>query len=64
MGMLGALLNALELAIETTPPDEAGVIRVTLAVAEESIQQAGGAVTTRKGMFTLTRSAPLSTGCI
>ena len=34
-----ALLNALELAIETTPPDEAGIIRVTLSVAEESIQQ-------------------------
>jgi putative ATPase len=34
-----ALLNALELAIETTPADATGVIRVTLAVAEESIQQ-------------------------
>ncbi len=34
-----SLLNALELAIETTPPDEDGVIRVTLPVAEESIQQ-------------------------
>lgn len=34
-----SLLNALELAIETTPPDESGVIRVTLSVAEESIQQ-------------------------
>ncbi len=34
-----SLLNALELAVETTPPDTAGVIRVTLAVAEESIQQ-------------------------
>jgi putative ATPase len=34
-----AALNALELAVETTTPDIAGVIRVTLAVAEESIQQ-------------------------
>jgi len=34
-----SLLNALELAVETTPPDAAGVIHVTLAVAEESIQQ-------------------------
>jgi len=34
-----SLLNALELAVETTPPDATGVIHVTLAVAEESIQQ-------------------------
>ncbi len=35
-----ALLNALELAVTTTAPDaEDGLIRVTLAVAEESIQQ-------------------------
>ncbi|MFT5141660.1 MAG: putative ATPase [Rhodothermales bacterium] len=34
-----SLLNALELAVETTTPDQEGVIRVTLAVAEESIQQ-------------------------
>jgi putative ATPase len=34
-----SLLNALELAVETTPPDETGVIQITLAVAEESIQQ-------------------------
>ena len=34
-----ALLNALELAIETTPADATGVIRVPLSVAEESIQQ-------------------------
>ena len=34
-----SLLNALELAVETTPPDAAGVIHITLAVAEESIQQ-------------------------
>ncbi len=33
-----AVLNALELAVETTPPDEEGVIHVNLAVAEESIQ--------------------------
>jgi putative ATPase len=33
------VLNALELAVETTPADEAGVIRVDLAVAEESIQR-------------------------
>lgn len=34
-----SLLNALELAIETTPPGEDGVVRVTMAVAEDSIQQ-------------------------
>lgn len=34
-----ALLNALELAVETTAPDEEGVRTVTLAVAEESIQR-------------------------
>ncbi len=34
-----SLLNALELAIETTPPDPQGQIQITLAVAEESIQQ-------------------------
>jgi putative ATPase len=34
-----AVLNALELAIETTPPDEEGVIHVDLTVAEESIQR-------------------------
>ncbi|MHB9033617.1 MAG: AAA family ATPase [Anaerolineae bacterium] len=34
-----SVLNALELAVETTPPDAEGVIHVDLAVAEESIQQ-------------------------
>ncbi|HEY9623191.1 MAG TPA: AAA family ATPase [Crinalium sp.] len=34
-----ALLNALELAIETTPVNSDGAIHITLAVAEESIQQ-------------------------
>lgn len=34
-----SVLNALELAAETTAPDEAGVIRIDLAAAEESIQQ-------------------------
>lgn len=33
------VLNALELAVETTQPDADGTIHVTLAVAEESIQQ-------------------------
>jgi putative ATPase len=32
-------LNALELAVESTPPDEDGIIYVTLDVAEDSIQQ-------------------------
>lgn len=32
-------LNALELAVESTPPNEEGVRRITLEVAEESIQQ-------------------------
>jgi len=34
-----AALNALELAVETTPPDQDGVIHITMAVAEESIQR-------------------------
>ncbi|MEM0980358.1 MAG: AAA family ATPase, partial [Cyanobacteria bacterium P01_H01_bin.58] len=34
-----ALLNALELAVETTAPDAYSDIYITLAVAEESIQQ-------------------------
>ncbi len=34
-----ALLNALELAVETTPPDANGTIEINLAVAEESIQR-------------------------
>ncbi len=34
-----SLLNALELAVETTEADADGVIRIDLAIAEESIQQ-------------------------
>jgi putative ATPase len=34
-----ALLNALELAVETTPPGADGIIHVDLSVAEESIQR-------------------------
>ncbi|MEB3354923.1 MAG: AAA family ATPase [Cyanobacteriota bacterium] len=34
-----SLLNALELAVETTPPSADGAIRINLAIAEESIQQ-------------------------
>jgi putative ATPase len=34
-----AVLNAIELAVETTPPDEYGVINITTEVAEESIQR-------------------------
>jgi len=34
-----AALNALELAVESTPPDDDGVTHITLAVAEESIQR-------------------------
>ncbi len=34
-----ALLNALELAVETTPSDDSQIIHITLAVAEESIQR-------------------------
>jgi len=33
------LLNAVELAVESTPPDAGGVIHVTLDVAQESIQK-------------------------
>ncbi len=33
------VLNALELAVETTPPDENGRILIDLSVAEESIQR-------------------------
>jgi putative ATPase len=32
-------LNALELAVESTPPDQKGLIHITLDVAQESIQQ-------------------------
>ncbi|MGB0564865.1 MAG: AAA family ATPase, partial [Spirulinaceae cyanobacterium] len=34
-----AILNALELAVETTPPNAEGAIALTLPIAEESIQQ-------------------------
>ena len=34
-----SLLNALELAVETTPPGPDGAITIDLAIAEESIQQ-------------------------
>jgi putative ATPase len=34
-----AALNALELAVESTPPNENGVVHITLPVAEDSIQQ-------------------------
>jgi putative ATPase len=34
-----SLLNALELAVETTPPDPSGLIGIDLTIAEESIQQ-------------------------
>ncbi|WP_415399438.1 AAA family ATPase [Synechococcus sp. W4D4] len=34
-----SLLNALELAVETTEPDDNGQIAITLEIAEESIQQ-------------------------
>jgi putative ATPase len=33
------LLNALELAVETTPPGDDGAIRITLDIAQESIQK-------------------------
>jgi putative ATPase len=32
-------LNALELAVESTPPGEAGLVHVTLEIAQESIQR-------------------------
>lgn len=38
-GDVRAALNALELAVESTPPDAEGVRHITLAVAEESIQR-------------------------
>ena len=34
-----AALNALELAVESTRPDDGGAVHITLAVAEESIQR-------------------------
>lgn len=34
-----AVLNALELAVETTPPDNYGIINISIDVAEESIQR-------------------------
>jgi putative ATPase len=38
-GDVRSALNALELAVESTPPDAEGHQRITLAVAEESIQR-------------------------
>jgi len=38
-GDVRAALNALELAVLTTPPDREGTIEIPLAVAEESIQK-------------------------
>jgi putative ATPase len=38
-GDVRTALNGLELAVESTPPDAEGVIHITLAVAEESIQR-------------------------
>ncbi len=38
-GDVRSALNALELAVESTPVDEDGIQRITLAVAEESIQR-------------------------
>lgn len=38
-GDVRSALGALELGVLTTPPDAAGVVRFTLAVAEESIQK-------------------------
>jgi putative ATPase len=38
-GDLRNALNALELAVESTPPDSTGTIQVTLDVAQESIQR-------------------------
>ncbi len=32
-------LNALELAVESTPPDEQGIVKITLQIAQESIQR-------------------------
>jgi putative ATPase len=34
-----SLLNALELAVKTTPPNDQGIIHLTMTIAEESIQQ-------------------------
>lgn len=34
-----SLLNALELAVESTPPDESGIIHIDLPAAQESIQR-------------------------
>jgi putative ATPase len=38
-GDVRSALNALELAVESTAPDEGGAIHITLEVAEESIQR-------------------------
>ncbi len=38
-GDVRSALNALELAVESTSPDEDGTLHITLAVAEESIQR-------------------------
>ena len=57
-----SLLNALELAVESSEPDGDGVIQINLAIAEESIQQRA-VLTTSTAMPTTTPSAPSSNRC-
>ena len=57
-----SLLNALELAVESSEPDGDGLIQINLAIAEESIQQRACS-TTSTAMPTTTPSAPSSNHC-
>ena len=55
-------LNALELAVESTPPDADGTVHVTLSVAQESIQRRA-VLYDKDGDATTTPSPPSSSLC-
>jgi len=55
-------LNALELAVESTPPDAGGVIHVSIEVPRNP-SSGGQCCMTRMGMPTMTRSAPSLNQC-
>ena len=56
-----SLLNALELAVESSEPDGDGVIKINLAIAEDRFS--GLSFTTSTAMPTTTPSAPSSNRC-
>jgi len=58
----GDARNALELAAESTPPDPDGVVRINLAVAQDSISAAPCSMT-KRATPTTTPLVPLSRAC-